>query len=89
MSAASALGRLRTGWIGVGKMGLPICERRMARRLAVTTLRRNPEARGHSNHCAMPLVAEVRRQYEAAFVNGCRDLDFFVLAREAARVAGL
>jgi hypothetical protein len=89
MSRASALNRLRMGWIGVGKMGLPICERRMTRRLAVTTLRRNPEARGCSDHCAMPLVAEVRRQYEVGFVNGCRDLDFFVLAREAARVAGL
>jgi hypothetical protein len=33
----------------------------------------------------MPLAAQVRQQYEAAFVNGCGDLDFFVLAREAAR----
>jgi hypothetical protein len=41
------------------------------------------------NHCPMPLVAQLRQQYEAAFVNDCGDLDFFVLAREAARVAGL
>ncbi len=41
------------------------------------------------DHCPMPLVAQVRQQYEAAFVNGCGDLDFFVLAREAARIAGL
>jgi 3-hydroxyisobutyrate dehydrogenase-like beta-hydroxyacid dehydrogenase len=41
------------------------------------------------DHCPMPLVAQIRRQYEAAFVNGCGDLDFFVLARESARVAGL
>jgi 3-hydroxyisobutyrate dehydrogenase-like beta-hydroxyacid dehydrogenase len=41
------------------------------------------------DHCPMPLAAQVRQQYEAAFVNGCGDLDFFVLAREAARVAGL
>ena len=41
------------------------------------------------DHCPMPLAAQVRQQYEAAFVNGCGDLDFFVLAREAARIAGL
>jgi 3-hydroxyisobutyrate dehydrogenase-like beta-hydroxyacid dehydrogenase len=41
------------------------------------------------DHCPMPLVAQVRQQYEAAFVNGCGDLDFFVLARETARIAGL
>jgi 3-hydroxyisobutyrate dehydrogenase-like beta-hydroxyacid dehydrogenase len=37
------------------------------------------------DHCPMPLAAQVRQQYEAAFVNGCGDLDFFVLAREATR----
>jgi 3-hydroxyisobutyrate dehydrogenase-like beta-hydroxyacid dehydrogenase len=37
------------------------------------------------DHCPIPLAAQVRQQYEAAFVNGCGDLDFFVLAREAAR----
>src|SRR5580693_10534444 len=36
------------------------------------------------DHCPMPLVAQIRQQYEAAFANGCGDLDFFVLAREAA-----
>ena len=41
------------------------------------------------DHCPMPLVAQIRQQYEAAFTNGCGDLDFFVLAREAARIAGL
>jgi 3-hydroxyisobutyrate dehydrogenase-like beta-hydroxyacid dehydrogenase len=41
------------------------------------------------DHCPMPLVAQIRQQYEAAFANGCGDLDFFVLAREAARIAGL
>jgi 3-hydroxyisobutyrate dehydrogenase-like beta-hydroxyacid dehydrogenase len=41
------------------------------------------------DHCPMPLVAQLRQQYEAAFVNGCGDLDFFVLVREAARTAGL
>jgi 3-hydroxyisobutyrate dehydrogenase-like beta-hydroxyacid dehydrogenase len=39
--------------------------------------------------CPMPLVAHVSQQYEAAFVNGCGGLDIFVLAREAARIAGL
>jgi 3-hydroxyisobutyrate dehydrogenase-like beta-hydroxyacid dehydrogenase len=37
------------------------------------------------DHCPMPLAAQVRQQYEAAFVNGCGDHDFFVIAREAAR----
>jgi 3-hydroxyisobutyrate dehydrogenase-like beta-hydroxyacid dehydrogenase len=41
------------------------------------------------DHCPMPLVSQLRQQYEAAFVNGCGDLDFFVLVREAARIAGL
>jgi 3-hydroxyisobutyrate dehydrogenase-like beta-hydroxyacid dehydrogenase len=41
------------------------------------------------DHCPMPLAAQIRQQYEAAFANGCGDLDFFVLAREAARIAGL
>ena len=41
------------------------------------------------DHCPMPLVAQLRQQYEAAFVNGCGDLDFFVLVSEAARIAGL
>ena len=41
------------------------------------------------DHCPMPLVAQIRQQYEAAFANGCGDLDFFVLVRETARIAGL
>jgi 3-hydroxyisobutyrate dehydrogenase-like beta-hydroxyacid dehydrogenase len=41
------------------------------------------------DHCPMPLVAQIRQQYEAAFANGCGALDFFVLVREAARIAGL
>jgi 3-hydroxyisobutyrate dehydrogenase-like beta-hydroxyacid dehydrogenase len=41
------------------------------------------------DHSPMPLVAQIRQQYEAAFANGCGDLDFFVLVREAARIAGL
>jgi 3-hydroxyisobutyrate dehydrogenase-like beta-hydroxyacid dehydrogenase len=41
------------------------------------------------DHCPMPLVAQIRQQYEAAFTAGCGDLDFFVLVREAARIAGM
>lgn len=41
------------------------------------------------DHCPMPLVAQIRQQYEAAFAGGSADLDFFVLVREAARIAGL
>jgi 3-hydroxyisobutyrate dehydrogenase-like beta-hydroxyacid dehydrogenase len=41
------------------------------------------------DHCPMPLAAQIRQQYEAAFANGCGDHDFFVLVREAARIAGL
>ena len=41
------------------------------------------------DHCPMPLAAQIRQQYEAAFANGCGDRDFFVLVREAARIAGL
>ena len=39
-------------------------------------------------HCPMPLVAPVRQQYEAAFANGCGDLDFSVLTREARAYRG-
>ena len=41
------------------------------------------------DHCPTPLTAQIRQQYEAAFASGCGELDFFVLAREAARIAGL
>ncbi|GEM_PF-5565083 len=37
----------------------------------------------------MPLVAQIRQQYEAAFTNGCGRFDFFVLVREAVWIAGL
>jgi 3-hydroxyisobutyrate dehydrogenase-like beta-hydroxyacid dehydrogenase len=41
------------------------------------------------DHCPIPLAAQVRQQYVAAFVDGCGELDFLLPAREAARVAGL
>ena len=40
------------------------------------------------DHCPMPLVAQVRQRYEAAFVNGCGVL-IFVLARKPRRIASL
>jgi 3-hydroxyisobutyrate dehydrogenase-like beta-hydroxyacid dehydrogenase len=45
MSPASALDALRIGSIGLGKMGLPICERLATQGFAVTALTRNPEGR--------------------------------------------
>ena len=40
------------------------------------------------DHCPTPLLAHIRQQYEAAFAAGCGDRDFFVLTRDAARIAG-
>jgi 3-hydroxyisobutyrate dehydrogenase-like beta-hydroxyacid dehydrogenase len=45
MGTASALDTRRIGWIGLGKMGLPICERLAAQGFEVATLTRNPEGR--------------------------------------------
>lgn len=42
-----------------------------------------------SNHTPMPLLAQIRQQYEAAFAGGSGERDFFVLVEEAARHAGL
>lgn len=44
---------------------------------------------GRSNHTPMPLVAQIRQQYEAAFAGGNGDRDFFILVKEAADRAGL
>jgi 3-hydroxyisobutyrate dehydrogenase-like beta-hydroxyacid dehydrogenase len=44
---------------------------------------------GRSEHLPMPIIAQVRQQYEAAYAAGAKDLDFFVLVREAARIAGI
>ena len=60
MSAASVLDTRRIGWIGLGKMGLPICERLVAQGFEVATLTRNPEGRERATranlHCPMPLA---------------------------------
>ena len=45
MGTASAFDTRRIGWIGLGKMGLPICERVVAQGFEVATLTRNPEGR--------------------------------------------
>lgn len=44
---------------------------------------------GRSAHLPLPLIAQVRQQYEAAYAAGAGEEDFFVLVREAARLAGL
>jgi NAD-binding of NADP-dependent 3-hydroxyisobutyrate dehydrogenase len=49
-----------------------------------TKTRVSPQGR-----CPMPLVVQLRQLYESVFVNGCGDLDFFMLVREAARTVGV
>lgn len=44
---------------------------------------------GKQEHLPLPLIAQVRQQYEAAYAAGAADKDFFVLVREAARIAGI
>jgi len=44
---------------------------------------------GRAMHSPQPLTAQIRQQYEAAWLNGNADEDFFVLVRELARQAGL
>lgn len=44
---------------------------------------------GRSKHIPLPLIAQVRQSYEAAYAAGAGEDDFFVLVREAARNAGL
>ena len=44
---------------------------------------------GRAAHLPLPLTAQIRQHYEAAFTAGSGEDDFFVLAREAARIAGL
>jgi 3-hydroxyisobutyrate dehydrogenase len=43
---------------------------------------------GRCEHIPLPLIAQIRQQYEAAFAGGGGDEDFFVLARGASRAAG-
>ena len=45
MSTATTPDKPQIGWIGLGKMGLPICERLVTQGFEVATLTRNPEGR--------------------------------------------
>ncbi len=114
MSAASALNRRRIGWIGLDKMGLPICERLAAQGFAVTALTRNPEGRERAARATLQSESRIGGVVTSADVvvsaisddaalldivfkagglkealEWLRRSRFFVLAREAARVAGL
>lgn len=44
---------------------------------------------GRDEHLPLPLIAQVRQQYEAAFAGGNGEDDFFVLVQRAAAAAGL
>ena len=48
MGATSAIDMRRIGWIGLGKTGLPVCERHSAQGFEVATLTRNPEGRARA-----------------------------------------
>ena len=45
MTTAAARNKPRIGWIGLGKMGLPICERLAAHGFEVTALSRSADGR--------------------------------------------
>jgi hypothetical protein len=49
MSKATTPDKPRIGWIGLGKMGLPICQRLAAQQFKLTTLTRNPEGRARAD----------------------------------------
>ena len=43
---------------------------------------------GRATHAPLPLASQVRQQYEAAFLHGNGERDFFVLVKEMAELAG-
>jgi 3-hydroxyisobutyrate dehydrogenase len=49
MSKATTPDKPRIGWIGLGKMGLPICQRLAGQQFKLTTLTRNPEGRARAD----------------------------------------
>jgi 3-hydroxyisobutyrate dehydrogenase-like beta-hydroxyacid dehydrogenase len=53
MSTATPPDKPRIGWIGLGKMGLPICERLAAQQFKLTTLIRNPEGRERADRAKL------------------------------------
>jgi 3-hydroxyisobutyrate dehydrogenase-like beta-hydroxyacid dehydrogenase len=44
---------------------------------------------GRAVHSPLPLAAQIRQQYEAAWLNGQAQKDFFVLVKELAELAGV
>ena len=46
-------------------------------------------ATGRAEHCPLPLAAQIRQQFEGAYARGHGGKDFFVLAADAAKLAGL
>lgn len=44
---------------------------------------------GRATHAPLPLASQVRQQYEAAFLHGNGERDFFVLVKEMAELAGV
>ncbi|MBX3570374.1 MAG: NAD(P)-dependent oxidoreductase [Rhizobiaceae bacterium] len=44
---------------------------------------------GRVNHAPLPLASQVRQQYEAAYLHGRGERDFFVLVQEMAELAGV
>ncbi|MBB3931183.1 3-hydroxyisobutyrate dehydrogenase-like beta-hydroxyacid dehydrogenase [Kaistia hirudinis] len=44
---------------------------------------------GRAHHAPLPLTAQIRQQFEAAYLRGHGERDFFVLVRELAELAGL
>jgi 3-hydroxyisobutyrate dehydrogenase-like beta-hydroxyacid dehydrogenase len=62
MSAASVLDTRRIGWIGLGKMGLPICERLAAQGFEVATLTRNPEGRERATRANLQSESNIGRE---------------------------
>jgi NAD binding domain of 6-phosphogluconate dehydrogenase len=53
MSTATTPDKPRIGWIGLGKMGLPICERLAAQQFQLTTLIRNSEGRERADRAKL------------------------------------
>jgi 3-hydroxyisobutyrate dehydrogenase-like beta-hydroxyacid dehydrogenase len=68
MSTAAASDAPRIGWIGLGKMGLPICERLAAQSFRVTALTRNSEGRERAARAKLQDDASIRGVIDGAQV---------------------
>jgi 3-hydroxyisobutyrate dehydrogenase-like beta-hydroxyacid dehydrogenase len=60
MGATSAIDMRRIGWIGLGKTGLPVCERHSAQGFEVATLTRNPEGRARATWANLQSESKIR-----------------------------